>query len=411
MISELDREPFLTEDEKKWKQITIAMQTGPPTAYSCDHPDCIPLGRQQVNYCEICFCCWTETPCKADLHDSSFFPHIPDVLECPDCKAENDELEAREEQHRMTNSPPPLFACAHVRCATPVQGRDSLCRECGESGYSTGGLVLGIAYHHYCDACEAWEHVNATCGEGLPQHSNTNPLRHRLSKRLFVNSSDDPSSGGSRSKVKYWQNTSDQYQYHGGIHTSLTSRDFTIVWIYLHAQVLKINLMAADRAPWQCNFVKHTEESTPYMNGHLMWIIMEHTELGFRNSFIEYDEVLQIDYDTSAARLLGFMGLNSEDRKLASHSLYLFSKDDIEQRLRIVMVDYVCNSGQFCELFPTWADGSLTAKEKEDYKQIWEIGIDESDIQILSSLPPFSQTNHDGLDLVSRIIHNHGTDQ
>jgi len=169
--------------------------------------------------------------------------------------------------------------------------------------------------------------------------------------------------------------------------------------------------MAADRAPWQCNFVKHTEESTPYMNGHLMWIIMEHTELGFRNSFIEYDEVLQIDYDTSAAKLLGYMGLKSEDRKLASHSLYLFSKNDIEQRLRIVMVDYVCNSGQFCELFPTWADGSLTAKEREDYKQIWEIGIDESDIQILSSLPPFSQTNHDGLDLVSRIIHNHGTDQ
>ena len=79
--------------------------------------------------------------------------------------------------------------------------------------------------------------------------------------------------------------------------------------------------------------------------------------------------------------------------------------------MRTVMVDYVCNSGQFCELFPTWADGSLTAKEKEDYKQIWEIGIDESDIQILSSLPPFSQTNHDGLDLVSHIIHNHCTDQ
>ena len=46
------------------------------------------------------------------------------------------------------------------------------------------------------------------------------------------------------------------------------------------------------------------------MNGNLMWIIMEHTELGFRNSFIEYDEVLQIDYDTSAAKLLGYMGLN-----------------------------------------------------------------------------------------------------
>jgi len=169
--------------------------------------------------------------------------------------------------------------------------------------------------------------------------------------------------------------------------------------------------MAADRAPWQRSFVKGTEESTPHMNGHLMWIIMHHTELGFRNSFIEYDEDLKIDYDTSAARVLEIMGLNSQDQKLASHSLYLFSKDDIEQRMRTVMVDYVCNSGQFCELFPTWADGSLTAKEKEDYKQIWEIGIDESDIQILSSLPPFNQTNHDGLDLVSRIIHNHGTDQ
>ena len=311
----------------------------------------------------------------------------------------------------MTNSPPPLFACAHVRCATPVQGRDSLCRECGESGYSTGGLVLGIAYHHYCDACEAWEHVNATNGEGLPQHSNTNPLRHRLSKRLFVSSSDDPYSRGSRSKVKYWQNTSDQYQYHGGIHTSLTSRDFTIVWIYLHAQVLKINLMAADRAPWQRSFVKGTEESTPHMNGHLMWIIMDHTELGFRNSFIEYDEALKIDYDTSAARVLEIMGLNSQDQKLASHSLYLFSKNDIEQRMRTVMVDYVSHSGQFCELFPTWADGSLTAEEKENYKQIWEIGIDESDIQILSSLPPFSLYHHDGLDLVSHIVRSHCTDQ
>ena len=242
----------------------------------------------------------------------------------------------------------------------------------------------------------------------LPQHSNTNPLRHRLSKRLFVNSSDDSCSRGSRRKVKYWQNTSDQYQYHGGIHTSLTSRDFTIVWIYVHAQVLKINLMAADRAPWQRSFVKGTEESTPHMNGHLMWIIMHHTELGFRNSFIEYDEDLKIDYDTSAARVLGIMGLNSQDQKLASHSLYLFSKNDIEQRMRTVMVDYVSHSGQFCELFPTWADGSLTAEEKENYKQIWEIGIDESDIQILSSLPPYSQTNHDGLDSVSRIIHNHG---
>ena len=66
-------------------------------------------------------------------------------------------------------------------------------------------------------------------------------------------------------------------------------------------------------------------------------------------------------------------------------------------------------SGQFGELVPKWAEESLTVKEREDYKQIWEIGIDESDIQVLSSLPPFSQTNHDGLELVSRIIHNHGT--
>ena len=96
----------------------------------------------------------------------------------------------------------------------------------------------------------------------------------------------------------------------GGIHTSLTSRNFTIVWIYVHAQVLKINLMVADRAPWQRSFVKHTEESTPCMNGHLMWIVMEHTELGFTNGFIVYDEVLKIDYDTSAAHVLGIMGLN-----------------------------------------------------------------------------------------------------
>ena len=73
------------------------------------------------------------------------------------------------------------------------------------------------------------------------------------------------------------------------------------------------------------------------------------------------------------------------------------------------MLDYVCSSGQFGELIPKWAEESLTAKEKEDSKQIWEIGIDDSDIQILSSLPPFSQTNHDGLEAVSRIIQNHGT--
>ena len=184
MIYELANEHFLTEDERQWKKITIAMQTGPPTAYTCDHPDCIPTGTQQVNYCETCELCWTEVPCKRDLHDSSFFSPIPDIFECPDCKVANDDFEAREEHYKMTNSPPPLYACAHVRCATPVQGWDSLCRECGESG-SDGGLVLGIANHHYCDACDAWEHVNATCGEGIPQHSNTNPLRHRLSKRLF----------------------------------------------------------------------------------------------------------------------------------------------------------------------------------------------------------------------------------
>ena len=169
--------------------------------------------------------------------------------------------------------------------------------------------------------------------------------------------------------------------------------------------------MVADRAPWQRSFVKHTEESTPYMNDHLMWIIMDHTELGFRNSFIAYDEVLKIDYDTSAARVLGIMGLNSQDQKLASHSLYLFSKNDIEQRMRTVMVDYVSHSGQFCELFPTWADGSLTAEEKENYKQVWEIGINESDIQLLSSLPPLSLYHHDGLDLVSHIVRSHCTDQ
>ena len=73
------------------------------------------------------------------------------------------------------------------------------------------------------------------------------------------------------------------------------------------------------------------------------------------------------------------------------------------------MLDYVCNSGQFGDLVPKWAEESLTAKEKEDYKQIWEIGIDDSDIQVLSSLPPLSQTNHDGLESVSRIIQNHGT--
>ena len=89
MIYELDHEPFLTEDERKWKQITLAMQTGPAAAYSCDHPDCVPIGLQQVNYCETCFCCWTEIPCKGDLHDSSFFSPIPDVFECPDCKVAN----------------------------------------------------------------------------------------------------------------------------------------------------------------------------------------------------------------------------------------------------------------------------------------------------------------------------------
>ena len=87
------------------------------------------------------------------------------------------------------------------------------------------------------------------------------------------------------------------------------------------------------------------------------------------------------------------MGLNSEDQKLASHSLYFFSKPDIEQRIRTVMLDYVCNSGQFGDLVPKWAEESLTAKEKEDYKQIWEIGIDDSDILVLSSLPPFDQPN------------------
>ena len=97
MIYELANEHFLTEDERQWKKITIAMQTGPPTAYTCDHPDCIPTGTQQVNYCETCESCWTEVPCKGDLHDSSFFSPIPDIFECPDCKVANDDFEAREE--------------------------------------------------------------------------------------------------------------------------------------------------------------------------------------------------------------------------------------------------------------------------------------------------------------------------
>ena len=54
MIHELAHEHFLTEDERQWKKITIAMQTEPPTAYTCDHPDCIPTGTQQVNHCETC---------------------------------------------------------------------------------------------------------------------------------------------------------------------------------------------------------------------------------------------------------------------------------------------------------------------------------------------------------------------
>ena len=79
MIYELDHEQFLTEEERKWKEITLAMQTGPPTAYSCNHLDCVPTGTQQVNYCETCLSCWTEVPCKGDLHDSSFFSSIPAV--------------------------------------------------------------------------------------------------------------------------------------------------------------------------------------------------------------------------------------------------------------------------------------------------------------------------------------------